>query len=62
MIVQFPLSREHEQHQRLRDSLTPYRMMLGQPPRQDDVLELLGQRGVTEQEVAQLYPAPPLRQ
>ncbi|MGV0731533.1 DEAD/DEAH box helicase [Mycolicibacter sinensis] len=61
LIVHFPLSREHEQYQRLRDSLTLYRMMLGQP-RQEDMLELLRQRGVAEQEIAQLNLAPPRRQ
>lgn len=60
LIVHFPLSREHQQYERLRDSLTLYRMMLGQP-RQEDMLELLRQRGVTEQEVAQLDLAPPRR-
>lgn len=60
MIVHFPLSREDAQYERLRDSLTLYRMMLGQP-RQEDMMELLKQRGVTESQVAQLDLRPPRR-
>lgn len=60
MIVHFPLSREDAQYERLRDSLTLYRMMLGQP-RQEDMMELLRQRGVSENEVAQLDLQPPPR-
>lgn len=54
------LSREDAQYMRLRDSLTLYRMMLGQP-RQEDMMELLQQRGVTDREVAQLNLRPPPR-
>ena len=61
LIVHFPLSREDAQYERLRDSLTLYRMMLGQP-RQEDMMELLRQRGVTESQVAQLDLRPPPRQ
>ena len=61
LIVHFPLSREDPQYERLRDSLTLYRMMLGQP-RQEDMMELLKQRGVTESEVAQLDLRPPRRE
>ena len=60
MIVHFPLSREDAQYERLRDSLTLYRMMLGQP-RQEDMMELLKQRGVTDGQVAQLDLRPPHR-
>lgn len=60
MVVHFPLSREDAQYERLRDSLTLYRMMLGQP-RQEDMMELLRQRGVNESEVAQLDLRPPVR-
>ncbi|ALI28813.1 Helicase, C-terminal [Mycolicibacterium fortuitum] len=60
MIVHFPLSREDAQYDRLRDSLTLYRMMLGQP-RQEDMMELLRQRGVSESQVAQLDLRPPAR-
>lgn len=60
LVVHFPLSREDVQYERLRDSLTLYRMMLGQP-RQEDMMELLRQRGVTEGEVAQLDLRPPQR-
>jgi len=60
MVVHFPLSREDAQYERLRDSLTLYRMMLGQP-RQEDMMELLRQRGVTESQVAQLDLRPPPR-
>lgn len=58
LIVHFPLSREDAQYERLRDSLTLYRMMLGQP-RQEDMMELLRQRGVAERQVAQLDLRPP---
>ncbi|MGE2718459.1 helicase-related protein [Mycolicibacterium celeriflavum] len=60
LVVHFPLSREDAQYQRLRDSLTLYRMMLGQP-RQEDMMELLRQRGVTDNDVAQLDLRPPGR-
>ncbi|MDX1878949.1 helicase [Mycolicibacterium sp. 141076] len=60
LLVHFPLSREDAQYERLRDSLTLYRMMLGQP-RQEDMLELLRQRGATERQVAQLDLRPPVR-
>lgn len=60
LIVHFPLSREDAQYERLRDSLTLYRMMLGQP-RQEDMMELLRQRGVSEGQVAQLDLRPPPR-
>ncbi|WP_041302906.1 helicase-related protein [Mycolicibacterium rhodesiae] len=60
LIVHFPLSREDAQYVRLRDSLTLYRMMLGQP-RQEDMMELLRQRGVSENHVAQLDLRPPSR-
>ncbi|WP_232836285.1 helicase-related protein [Mycolicibacterium smegmatis] len=58
LIVHFPLSREEAQYERLRDSLTLYRMMLGQP-RQEDMMELLRQRGVSDGAVAQLDLSPP---
>lgn len=60
LVVHFPLSREDAQYVRLRDSLTLYRMMLGQP-RQEDMMELLRQRGVSEDHVAQLDLRPPSR-
>lgn len=60
LIVHFPLSREDAQYAQLRDSLTLYRMMLGQP-RQEDMMELLRQRGVSERQVAQLDLRPPAR-
>lgn len=60
LIVNFPLSRDDVKYERLRDSLTLYRMMLGQP-RQEDMMELLQQRGVTDSEVVQLDLRPPRR-
>jgi hypothetical protein len=60
LIVHFPLSREEAQYEQLRDSLTLYRMMLGQP-RQEDMMELLQQRGVSDSQVAQLDLRPPPR-
>lgn len=58
LLVNFPLSREDAQYSRLRDSLTLYRLMLGQP-RQEDMLELLQQRGVADGAVAKLDLRPP---
>ncbi|MFM8856518.1 MAG: helicase C-terminal domain-containing protein, partial [Actinomycetota bacterium] len=58
LIVNFPLSRDESQYERLRDSLTLYRLMLGQP-RQEDMMELLQQRGVDAEDVAQLDLRPP---
>lgn len=60
LLVHFPLSREDARYEQLRDALTLYRMMLGQP-RQEDMMELLRQRGVTESQVAQLDLRPPSR-
>jgi hypothetical protein len=60
LVVHFPLSREDAQYVQLRDSLTLYRMMLGQP-RQEDMMELLRKRGVSESQVAQLDLRPPAR-
>jgi hypothetical protein len=60
LIVNFPLSRDESQYERLRNSLTLYRLMLGQP-RQEDMMELLQQRGVTADEVSQLDLRPPRR-
>lgn len=47
LILHFPLSREGPQCGRLRDSLTLYRIMLGQP-RQEDMMQLLKQRSDRE--------------
>jgi hypothetical protein len=58
LIVNFPLSRDESQYERLRNSLTLYRLMLGQP-RQEDMMELLQQRGVSADEVIQLDLRPP---
>lgn len=60
LIVNFPLSRDESQYERLRDSLTLYRLMLGQP-RQEDMMELLQQRGVDAENVARLDLRPPKR-
>jgi hypothetical protein len=57
-VVHFPLSREDAQYERLRDPLTLYRMVLGQS-RQEDMMKLLQQRGVTDSEVVQLDLRPP---
>lgn len=58
LVVNFPLSRDELQYERLRNSLTLYRLMLGQP-RQEDMMELLQQRGVEASQVAQLDLRPP---
>jgi hypothetical protein len=58
LVVNFPLSRDESQYERLRDSLTLYRLMLGQP-RQEDMMELLQQRGVEAGGIAQLDLRPP---
>ena len=60
LLVHFPLSRDDAQYVRLRDSLTLYRLMLGQP-RQEDMMELLQQRGVSGGQIAQLNLRPPPR-
>lgn len=60
LIINFPLSRDEAHYERLRDSLTLYRLMLGQP-RQEDMMELLQKRGVTAGEVAKLDLRPPRR-
>lgn len=45
-ILAMPLSRDHQRWERLRESLTLYRLAFGQP-RQEDLLALLAARGVT---------------
>lgn len=42
-----PLSRDHQRWERLRESLALYRLAFGQP-RQEDFLQLLAARGLTE--------------
>jgi hypothetical protein len=45
IVAHFPLSRDIDRYERLRDALTLYRLTLGQP-RQEDMLALLNQAGV----------------
>lgn len=44
----YPLSRDHARYRQLKDDLTLYRLTFGQP-RQEDLIELLKQRGVGAQ-------------
>jgi hypothetical protein len=44
-VLMYPLSRDHERYRRLKDDLAIYRLTFGQP-RQEDLADLLKQRGV----------------
>lgn len=54
----YPLSRDRERYERLKKDMTLYRLTLGQP-RQEDMVELLEQRGVDPADVALLDLRPP---
>jgi hypothetical protein len=45
ILARYPLSRDRDKYERLRDDLALYRLTLGQP-RQEDMVELLRRRGV----------------
>lgn len=45
ILARYPLSRDQDRYERLRDDLALYRLTLGQP-RQEDMVELLRKRGV----------------
>ncbi|MHA6670227.1 helicase C-terminal domain-containing protein [Homoserinimonas sp. A447] len=57
-LVSFPLSRDLAKIDRLKEALTLYRLTLGQP-RQEDMLEILKQRGVDGSVVPVLDLRPP---
>jgi len=59
-IITYPLSRDIEKVERLKDALTLYRLTLGQP-RQQDMLEMMQRRGVNPSTVAKLDLSPPVR-
>ena len=59
-IITYPLSRDIEKVERLKDALTLYRLTLGQP-RQQDMLEMMQRCGVNPAQVAKLDLSPPVR-
>lgn len=60
VLAHFPLSRDIAKYERLRGALTLYRLTLGQP-RQEDMVDLLAQRGVDGESVATIDLRPPAR-
>ncbi|WP_085370718.1 DEAD/DEAH box helicase [Leifsonia sp. NCR5] len=58
ILARFPLSRDQERYERLRDDLALYRLTLGQP-RQEDMVELLHKRGVDGARVPTIDLHPP---
>ncbi|MDP4332142.1 helicase-related protein [Curtobacterium sp. A7_M15] len=58
IVMEHPLSRDRARYERLRDSLALYRLTLGQP-RQEDMVELMKQRGVDGASVASIDLRPP---
>jgi len=61
VIAHYPLSRDITKYERLRSALTLYRLTLGQP-RQEDMVELLAQRGVDSKAVPTIDLRPPRRE
>jgi hypothetical protein len=57
-LATYPLSKDLQRIERLKESLTLYRLTLGQP-RQQDMLELMAKRGVEAGDVAKLDLRPP---
>lgn len=60
VLARYPLSRDHDKYERLRDSLALYRLTLGQP-RQEDMVELLRKRGVDGAKAPTIDLRPPRR-
>ncbi|ACZ31352.1 helicase domain protein [Xylanimonas cellulosilytica DSM 15894] len=60
IIARYPLSRDHDRYERLRDDLALYRLTLGQP-RQEDMVDLLRKRGVDGQQAPTIDLRPPAR-
>lgn len=58
IVMEHPLSKDRLRYERLRDSLALYRLTLGQP-RQEDMVELMKQRGVDGAVVAPIDLRPP---
>ncbi|GAA1939078.1 helicase-related protein [Agromyces allii] len=58
VLARYPLSRDIQKYERLRDALTLYRLTLGQP-RQEDMVELLAKRGVDSDGVPTIDLRPP---
>ncbi len=60
MLAQYPLSRDIDKYDRLRNALTLYRLTLGQP-RQEDMVDMLAKRGVDGDAVPTIDLRPPRR-
>jgi hypothetical protein len=60
VIAQYPLSRDIQKYDRLRDALALYRLTLGQP-RQEDMVALLAARGVSGAQLPTIDLRPPRR-
>ncbi len=58
ILARYPLSRDHDRYERLRDDLALYRLTLGQP-RQEDMVELLRKRGVDGSDAPTIDLHPP---
>ena len=60
VLAQYPLSRDIDKYDRLRNALTLYRLTLGQP-RQEDMVDMLAKRGVDGDSVPTIDLRPPRR-
>ena len=60
VLAQYPLSRDIDKYDRLRNALTLYRLTLGQP-RQEDMVDMLAKRGVDGDAVPTIDLRPPRR-
>jgi hypothetical protein len=58
ILARYPLSRDQERYERLRDDLALYRLTLGQP-RQEDMVELLRKRGIDGETAPTIDLRPP---
>jgi len=58
ILARYPLSRDQDRYERLRDDLALYRLTLGQP-RQEDMVELLRKRGVDGENAPTIDLRPP---
>lgn len=59
-LVQYPLSKDIDRYDRLREALTYYRLTLGQP-RQEDMVEILARRNLDASEIPVINLRPPRR-
>ena len=60
VLAHYPLSRDIDKYDRLRNALTLYRLTLGQP-RQEDMVDMLAKRGVDGDSVPTIDLRPPRR-